>query len=140
VFQGPELTLQLDTLKGEFLSPSYRFARTGAGGQAERVQFLGANQLLATQATYSSCTPDNTGDLDWMLSTSEVYMDFEANEGRAENAVIRFMGVPLLAAPVLTFPLSEERKSGFLPPSVDIDDKSGFEFAQPYYWNIAPNR
>jgi len=34
IFSGPALTLQLDTLEGEFTNPTYRFARTGAGGQA----------------------------------------------------------------------------------------------------------
>lgn len=143
IFSGPALTLQLDTLEGEFTNPTYRFARTGAGGTADKVEFLGNNKLRAIGATYSSCTPENTAhpeDLDWVLTTRSVYMDFESNEGRAENAVIRFKGVPILAAPVLTFPLSEERKSGFLPPSFDINNKSGFELSQPYYWNIAPNR
>jgi LPS-assembly protein len=140
VYSGPKLWLKLDTLQGEFTHPTYRFARTGAGGQAEQVIFEGPHKLTAKGATYTSCTPENTASADWLLSTSSVSMDFERNEGRAENAVIRFKGVPILAAPVLTFPLSDERKSGFLPPSFDIDNKSGFEFAQPYYWNIAPNR
>jgi LPS-assembly protein len=54
--------------------------------------------------------------------------------------VLRFYGVPILASPTLSFPLSEERKSGFLPPSFSIDSSSGFQAAIPYYWNIAPNR
>jgi len=141
VFSGPELTLKLDTLTGEFINPTYRFAKTAAGGQAEKIEFLGPNRVRALGSTYSSCTPSNTGETpDWVLSTSSVTLDSEINEGRAENAVVRFMGVPILAAPVLTFPLTEARKSGFLPPSFDVDSKSGFEFAQPYYWNIAPNR
>lgn len=140
VYSGPKLWLKLDTLEGEFTHPTYRFARTGAGGQAEQVIFQGQHRLTAIQATYTSCTPENTASPDWLLSTSSVSMDFSTNEGRAENAVIRFKGLPILAAPVLTFPLTDERKSGFLPPSFDIDNKSGFEFAQPYYWNIAPNR
>jgi LPS-assembly protein len=41
---------------------------------------------------------------------------------------------------VLSFPLTDERKSGWLPPNVNLDNKSGFEFGLPYYWNIAPNR
>ena len=54
--------------------------------------------------------------------------------------MLRFYGVPILASPVLSFPLSDERKSGFLPPSFGIDSRSGFQAAIPYYWNIAPNR
>lgn len=144
-FSGPELTLKLDTLEGEFVKPTYRFARTGAGGQAELVEFLGSNRMRATQATYSSCTPENTadgspGEPDWVLSTRRVTMDVDANEGTAEGAVIRFLGVPILAAPVLTFPLTDARKSGWLPPNFDIDNASGFELSEPYYWNIAPDR
>jgi LPS-assembly protein len=69
-----------------------------------------------------------------------VQLDFEANEGIAEGAVLRFLGVPILALPVLSFPLNDERKSGWLPPTINIDNRSGLELAVPYYWNIAPNR
>ncbi len=145
VYEGPELNLKLDTLFGDFIDPVYHFARTDAGGKAEKIIFLGPNRLRAIKATYTSCTPQNTADgsvfkPDWVMTTSNVLIDQEAEEGRAENAVIRFMNVPILAAPVLTFPLTSKRKSGFLPPSFDIDTQGGFEFAQPYYWNIAPNR
>jgi LPS-assembly protein len=67
-------------------------------------------------------------------------MDFEANEGIAENAVLRFLGVPILASPILRFPLTDERKSGWLPPSIAIDSRTGLQVQMPWYWNIAPNR
>ncbi|MEO7008854.1 MAG: LPS assembly protein LptD, partial [Caldimonas sp.] len=76
----------------------------------------------------------------WVLSAGNVKLDLEANEGIARNAVLRFYGVPILAAPSLSFPLSEQRKSGWLPPGIALDSKSGLQVAVPYYWNIAPNR
>ncbi|MGE5452850.1 MAG: LPS-assembly protein LptD [Acidobacteriota bacterium] len=144
VFSGPQLRLALDTMEGEFIRPTYWFSRVQAGGKADLIEFQGSNRLIATGATYSSCTPENTADLNtfepaWELATSKVDMNFETNEGRAENAVVWFKGVPILAAPVLTFPLNDQRKSGWLPPSFDLDNRSGFEFSIPYYWNIAPN-
>lgn len=140
VYSGPQAQLQLDTNAGFFLTPQYRFARTGAGGTADRIDFIDDQHAIAYGASYTSCTPDDKGDLSWVLTTSKVSMDFENNEGVAENAVVRFMGVPILAAPVLSFPLSDERKSGWLPPTFEQSSRSGFVFAQPYYWNIAPNR
>lgn len=145
IFSGPELMLKLDTLEGEFIRPHFWFGRTRAGGDAELVEFLGANRLRATKTTYSSCTPANTadgspGEPDWSLKTSRIYLDFDANEGKADSAVIWFKGVPILAAPTLTFPLNDARKSGWLPPSFDFDSKSGFELTAPYYWNIAPDK
>ena len=76
----------------------------------------------------------------WILKARELRIDNEANEGIAKGAVLRFYGVPILASPVLSFPLNEERKSGFLPPSIGIDSRSGVQLAIPYYWNIAPDR
>jgi len=140
VFRGPELQLHVERYEGFFVNPSYFFGRTGAGGTAQRFDFLDEQRAVATGATYSSCPTDGSGGPDWLLSTDRVRMDFEANEGIAENAVLRFLGVPILAAPVLSFPLTDARKSGWLPPSINIDSESGLQIAEPYYWNIAPNR
>jgi len=49
------------------------------------------------------------------------------------------MGVPLMYLPWLSFPLSNERKSGFLFPSIGNTSINGVQLSVPYYWNIAPN-
>jgi len=140
VYTGPELQLKVQRFEGFFLNPTYHFARTGAGGVAQRIDFLDEQRAIATAATYTSCPADGSGDPAWLLTTDKVSLDFGTNTGIAEGAVLRFYGVPIVAAPRMSFPLSDERKSGWLPPSMGLDSKSGFEFSMPYYWNIAPNR
>ena len=140
VYTGPELQLKVQRFEGFFLNPTYHFARTGAGGVAKRIDFLDEQRAVATTANYTSCPVDGSGDPAWLLTTTKVNLDFGTNTGVAEGAVLRFYGVPILAAPRLSFPLSDERKSGWLPPSMGLDSKSGFQFSMPYYWNIAPNR
>ncbi len=141
VVSGPELQLRVQRFEGWFLSPTYRFARTGAGGKATRIDFLDDQHANATDATYSSCTPaDDAREPAWMLKAERIELDTEENEGAAHGAVLRFLGMPILAAPTLSFPLNEQRKSGLLPPSVGLDSRSGFQASIPYYWNIAPNR
>jgi LPS-assembly protein len=140
VYSGPELQLHVQRFEGFFLNPSYTFGRTGAGGTAQRFDFLDDQRAVATGATYSSCPKDENGEQAWVLSTARVKMDFEANEGIAEGAVLSFLGVPILGAPVLSFPLTDARKSGWLPPSINLDSKSGLQVSVPYYWDIAPNR
>ncbi len=139
-FSGPEMQLQVSRFEGYFISPTYFFSRTQAGGNASRLDFIGENLAVAHDATYTSCPRDGSGDPAWLLSADEVKMDFARNEGIAKGAVLRFYGVPILAAPVLSFPLTDARKSGWLPPSTGLDSKSGFQLSVPYYWNIAPNR
>ena len=140
VYTGPQIQLRLQRFEGFFLNPSYHFGSTGAGGTAQRIDFIDEQRSVAIGATYSSCPSDGSGGPDWLLSTDRVKFDFAANEGIAEGAVLRFFGVPILAAPVLSFPLTDARKSGWLPPSIELDSKSGLQLAVPYYWNIAPNR
>lgn len=147
VYTGPELQLRVNSFEGYFLEPTYFFSRTGAGGRAQRVDFVDSQRLTAIGATYTSCRPGDALDADgraltpaWELSTRRVRMSLDENEGIAEGAVLRFYGVPILAAPVLSFPLTDARKSGWLPPSINLDNKSGLQVSAPYYWNIAPNR
>jgi LPS-assembly protein len=139
-FSGPEMELKLRSFEGFFQSPTYFFGRARAGGVAQRLDLYGDQRAVATKATYSSCLPDGSGDPAWLLTSDKVRLNFDVNEGIAEGAVLRFLGVPILAAPRLSFPLTDERKSGWLPPTINIDSKSGLQIAMPYYWNIAPHR
>jgi LPS-assembly protein len=138
-FAGPELHLQIDTEVGYMLDADYRLAATQAGGHAARVDFTGSHLLTAEQADYSSCKPDGSGQPDWILKADKLTVNNDTHEGRAEGAVLHFLGVPILVLPSMTFPTDNARKSGWLPPSINIDSRSGFEFLEPYYWNIAPN-
>ena len=140
VYSGPELQLKIQRFEGFFVQPTYHFARTGAGGVAERIDFIDEQHAVATNATYTSCPADGSGGPAWLLTTQSVDLDFATNEGVAKGGVLRFYGVPILAAPRLSFPLSEERKSGWLPPSFGVDSRAGVTTSIPYYWNIAPNR
>jgi len=139
-FSGPELELQVQRVEGFFLQPVFDLPLLGTGGSAERVDFFGPKRSQAIDASYTSCPRDGLQDPAWVLRTSRVTFDLEKNIGEAEDAVLRFYGVPILAVPGLSFALGDTRKSGWLPPSINIDNRSGVEVSVPYYWNIAENR
>ena len=117
VFFGPELQLRVERFEGFFRSPTYRFERTDAGGKATLIEFIDDQRAVAIDATYSSCSPDDP-DPPWILQAGRIETDNETSTGIARDAVLRFYGVPILASPVLSFPLNDERRSGFLPPSL----------------------
>ena len=109
---------------------------TEARGEAERIDLQGENQIHLTAATYTTCKP---GSDDWYLSAGELQLDYDNDVGSGKDATVRFFDVPILHSPWLSFPLNNERKSGFLAPSYGSGSSSGFTVGVPYYWNIAPN-
>ena len=141
-FRGPELRLKLDTYEGYFNEPSYRFIANGGNGTAGRIDFVSDKQMVARNATYTTCERNDEASWKpaWVLSGTSFKFDQDAETGEASGAVLRFKGVPILAGPTFSFPLSEKRKSGLLPPTFNIDSTSGVMVNQPYYFNIAPNR
>jgi LPS-assembly protein len=142
VYEGTALQLHVNAFEGFFTDARYQLLANGAHGDALRVDFIDRDRAEVHQATYTTCTREEGAQWrpGWMLRADHIRIDQQDESGSAENAVLEFQGVPLLPIPYITFPLSDKRKSGLLPPTVGLDSANGFEYAQPYYWNIAPNR
>ncbi len=136
LFSGPSLKFNLDSSTGTMPDAHYFFNRTQGGGQAAAVQFLGRQHLQAEQATYTTCTESPA---DWVLQAAHLDLDFASDTGVAEDGGVKFKGVTILPLPYASFPLTTARKSGLLPPTIGLDSRNGLDWAQPYYWNIAPN-
>lgn len=134
---GPEARLRVEANEGYMLSPDYYFQETGGSGKAERIDFIDKNLSTIKRATYTTCSPDNA---DWYFSARELDIDSDRQVGTAYGGVLRFFDVPIMAAPVFSFPLNSERRSGVLPPVFGYGSKSGADLTVPYYFNIAPNR
>ena len=142
VYEGPQAQIKIDAMEGFIIAPTYKFARTQGHGQADRIDFVDEQRSVARNVRYTTCErkPGPSWLPDWVLQASQVKFDTESQVGEASGVVLRFKDVPIIAAPYITFPLSDARKSGWLPATLNIDNTSGVEVAMPYYWNIAPNR
>ncbi len=104
-------------------------------GVGEELEVKGKNRYGLKQAQFNTCRP---GDASWYIKSSSLDADYNNNIGVARNATIMFKDVPILYTPWMDFPLSGNRKSGFLPPTIK-GGSNGFELATPYYLNLAPN-
>ena len=142
VYQGPALDLYLDTFEGFFTEPSYRLQKNQGYGTAERIDFVDASNTVMHNATFTTCQrkPGPSWMPDWFFKGDKISIDADRNSGVIQGGTLRFKDVPLLPLPEMSFPLSDERRSGLLPPSIGVDNIGGLEYTQPYYWNLAPNR
>ena len=138
---GPRLQYHLDDETGEMDSPVFEFPKkperkSASRGQAERAELLTERRTKLIDAEYTSCPIPRD---DWFLRVNQLTVDSARNVGDATHATVYFLGVPILYAPFLSFPLDNKRKSGFLAPTFGTSGQSGFEASLPYYWNIAEN-
>jgi LPS-assembly protein len=141
LFRGDAAELTVRDFSGWFVAPQFDFPLLGTRGEASRIDFASRTRLTAADTRYTSCPrPEDGSEPDWQLQARSVTMDFDANEGRAEGARLRFQGVSILALPRLSFPVTGARKTGWLPPTVGLDSRSGLELSVPWYWNLAPDR
>lgn len=134
--QGPKLKMNTERETGYFDSPEFMLQQNQSRGSASQLFFEGPQQYRLEQANYTTCP---VGNDDWYLRARDLKIDQVTNVGVARDASIVFKGVPILYTPWIDFPTGNERKSGFLPPTMGNTSNNGFEFTLPYYWNIAPN-
>ncbi|WNH50942.1 LPS-assembly protein LptD [Stenotrophomonas oahuensis] len=108
--------------------------RRGHGG-AESVDLQGAVGQMH-RSTYTTCDPSQPI---WKLSAPQIEVDNDEGFGTARNAVLRIGKVPVLWAPYFKFPIDDRRQTGLLYPEVGLSGRNGFDYAQPIYFNLAPN-
>ena len=137
ILKADQAEWSLNRDEGTLVDAQYQLREMHARGQADHVFRVGVSETDLKQATYTTC---NEGDNSWVLRATEVSLDHEAAVGTAEDVIIKLADIPVFYTPYISFPLNDERKSGFLIPSIGSSDETGFDVRTPYYWNISPNR
>ena len=121
---------------GQFTGAEFELPQRPARGSAESLEMNNAGELKLSEVRFTTCPAGNT---DWEMRASSIEIDQKTQQGKGRNVRVDLKGVPILYTPVISFPVGDARKSGFLFPSFGNSDKSGFEVGVPYYYNLAPN-
>ncbi len=133
---GPEARYTQQSALGFFTSPRFYLGENGARGSAAELRFTGPQKYEASEARYTTCVAPRE---DWYLRMNELEVDQTRMVGTGHSATLNFLGASVAYSPWVEFPLSNERKSGFLTPVFGSSGNRGFEVAAPYYFNLAPN-
>ena len=118
----------------------YSVGLGGANGFTEVIKKTPSSVLL-TNSTYSLCPIKEN---DWLIEADQIELKLDKNRGVADNALIKFYGVPIFYTPKYSWVLSG-RGSGFLTPDYSTYNEPGqpdnaFNVRVPYYFNLAPDR
>jgi len=128
--------INLKNHQGEFKEINYRLIKEHARGTAQSAQLKGKQLAEFKNLTYSTCPPNKD---DWVLSAKKLQIDQKEGVGIAHSAKLKFKGVPVFYSPYLSFPIDDRRKTGILLPKIGYSSRRGFDFALPYYLNLAAN-
>lgn len=115
---------------------SYQLTDSLGHGSAGAIIVNKKGKLSLIDASFTTCFDETPA---WQLNASAINISTDKNFGEAYNARFNVMGVPVFYLPYFTFPVTNERKSGFLYPSISSSSNRGLVVETPYYWNIAPN-
>ena len=120
----------------QFRDAQFALRQRSARGSAQDLALTPEGEIRLKGVAFTTCP---LHDDSWYVRANKIVLDTNDKIGSGRDARVDFMGVPIMYLPWLSFPLSNERKSGFLFPSIGNTSINGVQLSVPYYWNIAPN-
>ncbi|MFU0841914.1 MAG: LPS-assembly protein LptD [Burkholderia sp.] len=135
-FIGPSIRYRLTARTGDMEDADYVYAPRKLRGCGRNVHFLADDHTTMDDAKITTCKREDEA---WFVKMNSLEIDEYDQAAYGRGAVLHFMGVPIFASPWLSFPIGNERRSGFLIPSFGMSTTRGIEALIPYYFNLAPN-
>lgn len=134
--QGNHANLNIANGQGEISNVNFEMLDHQGFGKANHATLLADRVTKLDQVSYSTCPPQQQ---DWVLRAKNMTLDQQKGTGQARDVLVTFKRVPIFYTPWMSFPLSDARKTGFLPLAFRQSEQSGSELQVPYYINLAPN-
>lgn len=128
----------LQATNGNFTAVDYYLSKNQVIGSAETLKVDRTQNVEdLTKATYTTCP---RLDPSWFIKAKELHLDHNNGIGQAWGTTFHIGKTPILYLPYFSFPLNDDRKTGFLLPKVNLSETRGFDITQPFYINIDPNQ
>jgi LPS-assembly protein len=140
---SPQMVITADYAKinegdqvGHFEDSEFVIPTTHMRGTAASIDSTGESLITLQDSTYTFCEPNRN---DWDIKASEINLDRENGVGSAWNARLRIKEFPILYLPYYRFPIDGRRMTGFLDPTIVINEKlQAEEISLPFYINLHP--
>ena len=105
------------------------------GGEVDK---LGENHYRVRDGSFTTCDAKRPP---WKFTVKEIEVEEMAlgGWGIAKGPIFYFEDIPILYLPWGTFPVRQERQSGFLMPSGGYSSTYGLKVKNGFYWAFAKN-
>jgi lipopolysaccharide assembly outer membrane protein LptD (OstA) len=107
--------------------------------EGQEVEKTGEKTYHFERGRFTTCRCPNPEDREpWHLTAEKADLELEGY-ARARNATLEVLGVPVLWAPYVIYPLKTDRQTGFLFPDGAVSERNGFEIQLPFFWAAREN-
>ena len=103
---------------------------------ARSIDYHSDDTVTMNEGSFTFCPPGNNA---WAIHSNKIDLDPSAGFGVARNAILKIGVVPVFYLPWMSFPIDDQRRSGFLFPTLVSSTQMGLDITTPYYLNLAPN-
>ncbi len=136
LLQGQTASADLTTKAATLTDAEFLLLGPELRGSATTLDQNAAGDKVMRSGVFTRCEPGNNN---WSFRSSSLKVKNESPFAVARNAVLRVRNVPVFYTPYISFPVTDERLSGWLFPTVGYSSEDGFDLAAPYYLNLAPH-
>ncbi len=115
------------------------------GGRLAAARATRVNDVTTLeQAIYTPCPVETESGCpkrpSWAITAAKVIDDPALGRIRFEGGRLQLFGVELPLLPFFALARGSDGASGWLVPDFSYSTRKGLEIAQPYHWQLAPNR
>ena len=138
LLRGSSAFIDNESNLNQVRSARYVLHETGIHGSAAAiVHDSESGRIVLENGEFSRCEPV---DPFWTIAADAMTLNPELGRGKARDLRLRLGEMTVFRYPYnLTFPLGDQRVTGFLPPSTGSTRSGGFDFELPFYMNLAPH-
>ena len=127
---GPELHYNFKT--NTFSLKKSRLITNNYIISGDQINKIDATTLVAENAEYTTCQdcPES-----WSIFGRNIHITAD-QYARIWHAYIKIKGVVTMYVPYIIVPIKTQRETGFLFPKLSLNFNQGFQYQQPWFWNI----
>lgn len=130
-----KMTGNLQTKDSELVDVTYNMLCSSGRGEAKKIFKNGTVFYQLEDGTFTTC-PD--GDDSWRFSAGRIEKEDGNIFADLYHTKFEVLDTPIFYLPYLRVPVEDGRLTGFLYPSITLNDRNGIEVETPFYWNIHP--
>ena len=99
----------------------------------DNIQKTGTDTFIAKNAEYTTCQdcPES-----WSIFGRKIHITSD-QYAHIWHAYFKIKGVVTLYIPYIILPIKTKRETGFLFPQLSLNLNQGFQYQQPWFWNIS---